>query len=126
MIVLAEYLPDDSFVRLLRTLRAAVPRGKRRWLLLVTCNPQFYRLRDTPQTQLVDTFIQSAGQSVLVYVRGQQGFRTLFAHAGISAVEHARFSVSPRSTVERPDMPVEGLETSQSPFDFWLVQLLSQ
>jgi SAM-dependent methyltransferase len=123
MIVFAEYLHDGALVRLLRTLRAAVPRGKRQRLLMVTCNPQFYRLRDTAQTQLVETFIQSAGQSVLVYVRGLVGFRKLFALAGIDAVEHARFSVSPRSTILRPDMPIEGLETSQSPFDFWLLQL---
>ena len=92
-------------------------------MLLVTCNPNFYRRAGANGKSPEVVQIQSVRHSVTIYLRTPLYIESVCREAGLEVIDHSRFHVSADANVQRPDMPDEGFDTSESPFDFWLIRV---
>lgn len=120
MIVVAEYFDDQELGHFLRLCFDDISSLTTEFLI-VTCNPSFYGVCANSETVLHETYIQSIGSKVKVFLRGAERFRTLLVPTGWSVQAHAQLQIEKALRENMPTMVSDGLDLMQPPFDFWLL-----
>jgi SAM-dependent methyltransferase len=129
-ITILDHLNDADAIRLLQTLCAKAGALKRCYMLVATCNPDYYKTLDYDNDELIDGHCRKAiGKleslldnevcQVEFIPRSTAQYRRIFRDAGLLVIDQ----VTPVAPVRlRPDSD-ELYEKGTGPFHFWLLSL---
>jgi len=128
VISLLEHLERPD--KLLKEIAALPSSGREEnMVLVVTCNPAFYKLKKAQKTQLannerveVQISVGQMEQNLSVYLRSAGTLCKLFRDADFRVIDEAELPIPARLIHKFNNVDKKRYDTSRSPFLFWLLK----